>query len=162
MRSLATVSFILGLSAISAPIYAKESAASSVAGSVMLCDSILIEPEKVIGALKKSGWKDVTPSMFGRSMAAITGSYQLQNGKNMALVSAPGSMVDINCQFDIAKLSKAEKTELATIFTKINGPSSVDAEKTEVWTTANGSVSMMTSSNAKVTILWLPKKEDAE
>ena len=92
-------------------------------------------------------------------MAAITGSEQFRKGRDTALVSAAGSIVGPNCQFDFAKVPEQMRTAVQTVLTSQLGQPTAVKQGQITWKRSDVSISLVNRSTDTATILWLPEKK---
>jgi len=155
----------LALSSISAtasPASAQSNRAKAIADAAGLCRSLPTAPEETLQTLTKSGWKDSTPNMFGRSMAAMTGAHSLRRGRDDAMVTIPGSGRAPNCQFEFARVSEKDRTAVIASLDARHGVHRQGSLGELIWDHETESISLIVRSPETLTLLWLAKTEVQE
>jgi hypothetical protein len=160
MRPLLAILCISGIAA-TPPSVAKEDRVAAIVAAAQYC-RVGLPVEKSLSLLKAAGWKDVTPVMFGRSMAEVTGATALRRKKDSAMVGYPTGPAGQNCQFDFADVStEARDATIARLDAQF-GAHVDDAQNFITWHYNGNSISLGSRSPKTLTLLWLPAKEQGE
>jgi hypothetical protein len=148
---------ILGGLVAAQPAFAKPDRVTDILTTAQMCSADASSVQS-IAALRAAGWRDVTPVMFGKSMAEVTGGTMLRRGEDTALVNAAGGAAGQNCQFDFAKASTVLVSQVEAAFTQAYGSPTASETAMQTWSREGSSYSLVTRLAGKLTVLWLPQQ----
>jgi len=141
----------------SGPAFGKTDRVDEVAEATQIC-SLQSSDEQIGTALAAAKWKDVTPVMFGQSMAEITGAMQYRKSRDSALISTIKSPAGRNCQFDFSNISSELTANIVRKFDEIFGMHKSEVSGALVWNRERNSYSILSRTPEHLTILWLPEQ----
>jgi hypothetical protein len=129
--------------------------ADEIVAAAQLCGAD-VSDQQIAAGLQSARWRNVTPSLGGQSMAAITGATQYRRGNDEALISGRDSMAGQNCQFDFRKVKPEVEAAVVIRLDQILGPHTLGADGMMNWERGSDGYGLKRRSGDLLTLIWVP------
>ncbi|WP_447726749.1 hypothetical protein [Sphingomonas koreensis] len=137
------------------PVLAKADRAAAIVEAAQYC-KVDTPTEQSLALLKSRGWKDVTPVLFGESLAKTTGSTALRRKQDSAMVGDSKAAAGANCQFDFANIPDEMRADAVARLDAQFGAHVDDTRGFVTWHSGGNSISLGSLNPKSATLMWLP------